>query len=151
LEPDLPARDLAVRREQPQQRGAERGLAAAGLADDAEDLAGRDAELDVAERRQRRLARVVDDVEALDLEQGPGHGRRHRRTPASRGSTTSRRVSPNIVNPSVVTIRASPVQSTGQGVSRTRSNPSARIAPHDGVGGCTPSPRNDSPDSTTIA
>ena len=50
----------------------------------------------------------------------------------------------------VVTAIAAAGHSTGPGASRTRENPSNSIEPHDGSGGGTPRPRNDSPASATI-
>src|SRR2546427_9248004 len=53
---------------------------------------------------------------------------------------SSRRPSPSRFNPSTAAPIASPGKSDTQGATRSRSRPSATIAPHDGVGGCAPSP-----------
>src|SRR5439155_20374954 len=54
----------------------------------------------------------------------------------ARPSSASRRPSPSRFNPSTAAPIASPGKSDTHGATRSRSRPSATIAPHDGVGGC---------------
>ena len=57
-------------------RGDERGLAAAALADDADDLAGLRLEIGMAQRMHGAALRQIVDGEVVDLEERAGHLRR---------------------------------------------------------------------------
>ena len=70
---DLPAGDAARRLQQADDGRAGERLARAGLADHAQDLAGRDVEGDVVERAQRAAAAGKFDDEVLDL-RAEAHG-----------------------------------------------------------------------------
>src|SRR5690606_223130 len=65
----------------------------------------------------------------------------HAHLPLPLGSKASRRPSPTKLKPRTTTIIAKPGQRMRFGARRMKSLPSAIIAPHSGVGGCTPSPR----------
>ena len=69
VEQDLPAADLGIVREQPHDRRDQRGLAAAALADQADDLAARHHEIDVAQRVDPPARREEIDRQVADLEQ----------------------------------------------------------------------------------
>ena len=73
VEADLAAGDAPRRVEQADDRRAGQRLAGARLADDAEDLAGRDLERDVVERDQRPAARGELDPEMANVKQRVGH------------------------------------------------------------------------------
>src|SRR5205085_2377077 len=71
--------------------------------------------------------------------------------PRSRGSSTSRSASPSMLKPNTTTEIATPGQMAIQGAlyMYVRPEPDS-IEPHDGCGGGTPYPRNDSADSARI-
>src|SRR5664279_4401307 len=69
LEADLAASDPAGRVEQADDRRARQRLARARLADDAEDLAGRDVERHVVERNQTAAPAGKLDTQPANLEQ----------------------------------------------------------------------------------
>src|SRR5690348_8307840 len=89
------------------------------------------------------LAGVADGFEP----RGVRHDVRH----AARGVRASRSPSPNRLMPTTVRPMASPGNSDTHGATRSRSRPSATIAPHEGVGGAAPSPTNDKAASAMIA
>ena len=125
--------------EQAHEREGERRLAASGLADQAEDLALRDARADTSLTAETSPALDrKSDVDVVDLRGAAGH----RVTP--RGSRRSRSPSPIRLNASTVIAIASPGKISTQGACVSTSRPSASMTPSDGVGGCAPSPRNDS-------
>src|SRR5204862_1622583 len=68
----------------------------------------------------------------------------------ARGSSASRRPSPKMFSDSTVMTIARPGASASAGRVTIRSCPSAISLPHDGVGSCTPAPRNESPASNTM-
>ncbi len=106
---------------------------------------------DVGERRAARPSGRGSGPRGPRPRAGAPSRLRHLRTPASLGSTTSRSVSPRKVQPRVTTISVRPAQRIGQGCSRTRSKPSWRMTPQEGVGGGTPRPRKERPASSVIA
>src|SRR4029077_20624838 len=91
----------------------------------------------------RRYAAAKTHFELLDLQQG------------AQGSVLapnrSRRPSPRRLMPSTSTNSATPGMTITQGLKNMYSLASAIIRPHDGSGGGTPSPRNDSAASSRMA
>ena len=82
VESDFAAGDPAGRVEQADDGGAGERLACAGLADDAQNLAGRDLERDIVQRHERAEPGRKLDPQVADLEQRRGHaitraGRQH--------------------------------------------------------------------------
>src|SRR5262249_13177342 len=75
-----------------------------------------------------------------------GHARR-----LSLGSVASRMPSPTRLNPRTAPPMARPGTSDTHGAPRSRPRPSDTMAPQLGVGGCAPSPTNDSAASAMIA
>src|SRR4051812_950838 len=142
-EPDRP-RHRRGRRQQSHQRHRERGLAASRLADQTEDLALLHGEGYVAHRRHRSLVGREADVDV-----GEGQQVAHSLTPF--GSSRARSPSPRKLNASTVIAIASPGKTSTHGAWVSTSRPSASIEPSEDVGGCTPSPRNDSAASIWIA
>src|SRR2546422_1465151 len=69
----------------------------------------------------------------------------------ARTSSASRRPSPTRLTPSTVMPIASPGKSNTHGATRSRSRPSAIMAPQDGVGGWAPRPTNERAASAMIA
>src|SRR6185436_9200304 len=71
--------------------------------------------------------------------------------PRRRGSKTSRSASPSMLKPNTASEMAAPGKSAihGAWIMNERPEP-AIIEPHDGYGGGTPKPRNESADSTRI-
>src|SRR5687767_14124952 len=68
----------------------------------------------------------------------------------NRGSRASRRPSPSRLNETTVRTMASPGKVEIHQAVIMASRPSLTIEPHDGVGGWTPNPRNDSAASSRI-
>src|SRR5690606_29924334 len=86
-----------------------------------------------------------DDAEQPERDEaGEGHRR------AVLGSSASRRLSPNTLKASVTRKSAAPGKTRYIGLVRTHSTASLIVRPHDGVGGVTPTPRNDSTASVAI-
>src|SRR3954454_9788645 len=93
LEEDAPARDLRGRFEDLEHGARERALAAAGLAGEPEDLAGRDRERDVVDGAHAAVAEHVVDREPVELEQRLGRDRSAhvaRRRPKTRPASAAR-------------------------------------------------------------
>ena len=105
LQQDLPRDRAQQLRQQPHDREGGDGFAGARLADDADDLAGADAERDVLDRMGAVAAAGQADAQAADLEDGRGSfGHR----PAILGSSVSRRPSPSMFTASTVRPRKMP-------------------------------------------
>src|SRR4051812_47286905 len=68
LEQDIASRDPSGWRNEAEDRGAERALAAPGLADDADDLRFADSKRDVVDCTNETASRVELDLEIPDLE-----------------------------------------------------------------------------------
>src|SRR4029079_8673314 len=68
----------------------------------------------------------------------------------ARGSSASRRPSPNTLMDSTVSASMSPAQRLIHGAFASLLSPSAIIVPHEGFGGCTPAPRNERAASVRI-
>ncbi len=101
-----PAAGTRRRRQQAHDGQRRHGLAAAGLADQAQALAGLQAQRDLAQDLCPTLGRRDLDAELLDLEQS--HHGSPQRTRRRRGSRTSRRPSPSRFRPSTVSAMAQP-------------------------------------------
>ena len=90
VESDLAAADLGIVREQPHHGGDQRGLAAAALPDQPDDLAARHGEIDMPQRMHPPARREEIDREVAHLEQhvhgsiSPAAGEDRRRRAASR-------------------------------------------------------------------
>jgi len=111
LEPDRPVVDTGIRGEQPDDRGDQRGLAAAAFADDADDPAFRNHEADVPQRGQAALPGLVGHRQVLDFQHRGAHASFLRNF----GSKMSRSDSPKNVNPSVTAISGRPPAMIGHG------------------------------------
>src|SRR6185503_8083941 len=114
----------------------------ARFADQRERLAPVQREADAVDRVH--AAGALDrkgDPEVLDLEY-VGH--------ALPGSTASRRASPTRLAESTVPRMARPGKIAFQGAVTSTDLASRIMPPQDGVGGCTPSPRKESPASTRM-
>src|SRR5258705_6902483 len=98
-------------------------------------------------RRAERLERLAERAHVRGMICDFGHAIR----PKPRTSSASRRPSPSKLRPSTARPIATPGAIETHGATRSRSRPSATIAPHDGVGGCAPRPMNDSAASAMIA
>src|SRR5690606_21384495 len=127
----------------------ERGqrLAAAALADDAQGLAALQLEVDAAHGMQGALGHRDVDGEVVYPEDGFAHGSQ----PLFSAAVTSRRPSPRRWMAGTRTNSATPGMAISQGSNSIICLPSEIIRPQDGVGGCTPRPRNDSAASSRIA
>src|SRR6185437_6348577 len=119
-------------------------LAAAGLADDAQNLAFVHGEGDVLDRGDLAAPGAEGGGEAADFQQAHSWI-------LSRGSRTSRRPSPSRLRPSTVIMRAAPGMVIIQGASTMYCRPSAMMLPQVGVGGTAPTPRKDSVASVSTA
>ncbi len=110
LEEHLSCGDLAVGRQQAHHSGRNRALAAARLTHQPDDLAALHLEVHIPRCRESRLAGMV-----LDLQVHGSEGCVHHSplVPDRRGSSTSRKASPNKVKPSVVSARVRPDQMIG--------------------------------------
>src|SRR5207253_24988 len=71
--------------------------------------------------------------------------------PEPRGEGAGVRAAPRRLKPSTETTIARPGMVATWGATRRTSRPVDTMRPHEGVGGCTPSPRNDSAASTRTA
>src|SRR5581483_7109019 len=129
--------------QQAYERHARHALPASRLADDAEHLTLVERESHPVHRVHRAVVGVEADREIGDLEQ------RHQRV--VRGSKMSRRPSPSTLNASAATTIARPGYTASRGACERYDCASWSIVPHDGAGGCTPSPRNERTASPTIA
>src|SRR5206468_5435492 len=98
-------------------------------------------------RRAERLERLAQRAHVRGMIGDFGHAIR----PKPRTSSASRRPSPSRFSPSTARPIATPGAIETHGATRSKSRPSATIAPHDGVGGCAPRPMNDSAASAMIA
>src|SRR6185437_12340384 len=123
----------------------ERGqrLAAAGFADDAEGLAARHREADLADGVEDAVGERDFDVERLDLEDGAQL--------RFSGAVRSRTPSPSRLMARTRVKRATPGMVITHGLKNMYSLPSATISPQEGSGGCTPRPRKESAASSRIA
>src|SRR5690606_22304563 len=125
-----------------QDRERRHRLARPALAYDPERLARFERERDAVYRAGHALVGVEVGPEVLHLEQ------RHQLL--SRGSSASRSPSPTRLKASTVTTIARPGNVASHHAPNSTSLPSATILPHEGAGSGTPSPRNESPASSTI-
>ncbi len=111
-EGEAPAGDGEALRQGTRQHAADHALARAGLADEAQHLAGRDSEIDVAEHVHRDAAEARADRQAAGVE-------RHRvasaRVRTSRASSARRSPSPSRLKPSTVRKIAPTGRTTPQG------------------------------------
>src|SRR5207247_10612332 len=85
-------------------------------------------------RGAEREGLVAQGAQASGVVRDVGH---------ARTSSASRRPSPTRLTPSTVIPIASPGKSDTHGATRSRSRPSAIMAPQDGVGGWAPRPTNE--------
>src|SRR5690606_26091369 len=122
------------------------GLAAAGFADDRQRLAARHIERDAAHGIEPSGLEVEGDPQILDVEQSLA---RHQFRPS--GAVTSRRPSPSRLIDSTRRKSATPGIVISQALKNMNSRPSEIISPQDGIGGWTPSPRNESAASRMMA
>src|SRR5690606_33093139 len=118
-----------------QDRQRRYGLARPALADDADDLARGDLEVDAVHRARHTRGRPEMRAQRLDPEQ-----RAHR----SRGSSASRRPSPTRLNASTTSTMARPGNVATHHAPSRLSRPLATMPPHDGVGAGRPSPMKES-------
>ena len=137
------ARRRASRGSSREQRHRGDALAAARLADDAEHLARREREREPVDGVHGAVVGLEAHREVADVEQ--------RLIAVVRGSRTSRRPSPSRLNESEQKKIARPGKTASRGACETYDCASESITPHDGVGGWTPRPRNDSTASPMIA
>src|SRR5437588_269379 len=93
-------------------------------------------------RRPQRAELVAQGAQARRVIRDVGH---------ARTSSASRKPSPMRLTASTVRPIASPGKSETHGATRSRSRPSATIAPQEGVGGGAPNPTNESAASAMIA
>src|SRR5262245_15191880 len=138
LEQHLPAGDTPRRPDQPEDRIGRHGLAGAGLADEPEDLARGDLEIEAVQH-----LRVVEPrLQPADLEQV------HRRL----GSSTSWSPSPIRLKPITVKAIAMPGKNVIHHSPDTMyGNPMLIITPHSGSGTRMPRPMKDRPAASRIA
>ncbi len=116
VEQDPAAGDSAVGREQAQDRQGERALARPRFPDEPKDLAPVEGKIDARQDAGGRTAALVFDSQILDLQSDIARGHaRHRDTPLSRGSSTSRSASPNMRKPTVAIASASDANRTAHG------------------------------------
>ena len=108
------ALDPRIGRHEAEDRLDQARFAAAAFPDDADDLARRHLQGDIAERVQRPALGAIGEIEMLDQE----CWRAHHRLPERLGSKVSRSASPRKVKPRVVMMMGSPPAMTGQGDSR---------------------------------
>src|SRR5690554_136639 len=92
----------------------------------------------------RHLRECVEAVVVGDPREGGLHVLVHVQPFLPLGSSASRRPSPTKLKPSTTTMIATAGQVMRLGARRMKSLPSEIIAPHSGVGGCTPRPRKPS-------
>src|SRR4029453_2140543 len=130
--------------DQLQDRHRRHGLAAAGLADDAERLAAVDGDVDAVDGLQDAVGGGEMGFQALDLEQ-----RRHQIT--RRASSASRRPSPMKLIATTAMKIAPPGNSAQWAAMSRKSLASNNSRPQVGVSGGKPRPRNDSVDSAMMA
>jgi hypothetical protein len=110
VEQDLATHPRQVRRQQAHETGREARLAAARLADDAENAALADVEVDAAQDMRRTARGRCLERQLPDRHQWSDHFQRSCRM---RGSTASRSASPNSVKPSVAMASATLDTTTG--------------------------------------
>src|SRR5207244_843951 len=132
-----------VRGQEPRHRHRGHRLPAARLPDQGHDLALRDAERDPVHGLDRAVLGPEADREVLDLEEA------HLSKPL--GSSTSLIPSPKRLKASVAAKMLSPGSSARYGACWMYDCASESIVPQDGVGGWTPSPRNESSASPRMA
>src|ERR1022692_81795 len=144
LEHDLAA-DLGAAGQQPQYRRRDRRLAAAGLAGDAQRLAGVQGQADPAHGRHLAAGRPVGDAQVAQFQQA------HQRS-RSFGSNTVSRACPHMVKAITTTMIATPGAISHNWLPAAPppvKNASFSISPQDGRSG-SPRPRNDSVVSARI-
>src|SRR5690606_4486145 len=119
-----------------QLHGGKRGhrLARAGFTHKAHDFASFDTKVDASQDGFR----TDRDTKVLDMQQA-------HRARLVRGSIASRKPSPRRFSPSTVSTMARPGKSAWFGATTMRVCASNSMRPQDGIGGCAPSPRYESP------
>src|SRR5213593_4017987 len=87
----------------------------------------------------------------LGLETNPSVSNAKSYTLRNLGSSASLNPSPSMLSPSTASAMAMPGKIATHGASSMYLRPELSIVPHDGSGGCVPSPRNDSVASLRMA
>src|SRR5580698_2196134 len=131
--------------QQLQDGARQHGLAAAGLADNAEGAAGADLQIDSIHRAKITARGRQVDRRILDRKQ---RGLAH--SAPCRGSVSARNVSPTRLKDSTVRNIAAAGRKASRGAISRLSRPSPIMLPQLDIGGGTPSPRNDSEPSATM-
>ncbi len=142
LPPQHAPLDAAGRPHQADHRAQGHALARTGFADQAEDLAGPDLEVDAVDRAHRAGTRRKGRGEPLDRERDAGVFARRERAAAHRcGLKRSATPSPTRLKPSPVTTMARPGKIEIHQPVVMKFLPSAISTPHSAAGGCAPRPR----------
>src|SRR5439155_6917858 len=131
VELDAPRHARSGRFREPEHRDRRDRLPRAALADEPDDLAGRDV----------RLCQL-DHAPISEADLQVANRELHRRS-IRRGSSTSRSPSPSRLNASAATRIAAPGNVTSHHCVVKYDWPWLTISPHSGVGSCAPRPRND--------
>src|SRR5215213_6154946 len=140
MEQNLAGDELARRhRYEPHDRSRGHALPGTGLTDQTQHFASTNLEVNAVDGTDVAGAGPERNSQVLDLQQG-----RYRHRCACRGSSTSRSPSPRRLNPRTARTMARPAANATCGEVRSTNCPSESIVPQSAVGGCTPSPRNDS-------
>src|SRR5215213_3476486 len=140
MEANPAGNELAGRhRHEAHDRAGGDALAGAGLTDQPQHFARPDLEVHTVDRSNVTRAGPERNAQVFDLEQWRCDHRC-----ACRGSSTSRSPSPSKLNPRTARTMARPAANATCGEVKSTSWPSESIVPQSAVGGCTPSPRNDS-------
>src|SRR5262249_27024789 len=106
---------------------------------------------DTVVERDPSIGPNILDANGADLEPHRRSSLGLHHTPRSLGSRARRRASPVKFAPSTASTIARPGNADSHQAFPTYARPSLTMPPQLGVGGCTPSPRNDSDDSTMIS
>src|SRR4029450_4177212 len=138
--PQSVRRDAAGRTDETHDGAPGRGLAGAAFADDAQALATQ-GEADVAHGADIAVVAGIGDAEVAHGEEGIGHAS----IGHDRASLTSRKPSPNRLNPRLTMKMARPGMVATHHWSSSTCRPGATIAPPPGAGGCAPRPRKPRP------
>src|SRR5215213_1236376 len=140
MEEDAAGDELAGwHRHEPHDRARGDALTGARLTNQPQHFTRPNLQVDAVDRTDGTRAGPERKAQVFDLEQW-----RCTHRCACRGSSTSRSPSPRRLNPRTASTIARPATNATCGEVRSTSCPSESIVPQSGVGGCTPSPRNDS-------